>query len=510
MKKFILGFGVLAGALAFGASSSNRTIIAQFLKNGSGILTVPNSTDVLVARATTDTLTNKTMDGGSNTFTNVPATGFSGQVPVANGGTGLASGTSGGILAYTATGTLASSGALTANQLIKGGGAGVAPSTLAAGSQYQPLVMGASNPGYAALDLSQAAAITNTLPIANGGTANGSLLVTAGGVLYTDGTKLVNVGAGTAGQVLKSNTASPPTWGNTTPTRTFLTSTGTTTAYMFSTAGGSFSAGSTWTNNGQTFTALDTFPVSGAGGAAYMVATGTGAPGTSGTLTKASGSGDATIAFGNQSSLATYTTPTNAKFLKVTVTGGGGGGGGTASVASDSGCGGNGNAGASSIASITSPGATYFYTVGTAGAKGSAGNNAGTAGNRSAFITSTGSAISESQGGNGGTGSAGTNTGVLYVPPSVTAAVANGGDVNIVGGTGSVNILLSGTTCLAFAKGGASIWGEGGVGLSSCSAAGTNSPSVGGGGSGGCEVNNGGTAAGGNGNSGIVLVEEYY
>lgn len=47
---------------------------------------------------------------------------------VANGGTGLASGTSGGVLAYTASGTIASSGALTANAPVIGGGAGVAPS----------------------------------------------------------------------------------------------------------------------------------------------------------------------------------------------------------------------------------------------------------------------------------------------------------------------------------------------------------------------------------------------
>jgi len=50
-------------------------------------------------------------------------------LPVANGGTGLTSGTSGGILAYTASGTLASSAALTANNVVVGGGAGVAPSS---------------------------------------------------------------------------------------------------------------------------------------------------------------------------------------------------------------------------------------------------------------------------------------------------------------------------------------------------------------------------------------------
>jgi len=48
-------------------------------------------------------------------------------VTVAQGGTGITSGTSGGILAFTASGTIASSGALTANLPVIGGGAGVAP-----------------------------------------------------------------------------------------------------------------------------------------------------------------------------------------------------------------------------------------------------------------------------------------------------------------------------------------------------------------------------------------------
>lgn len=52
-----------------------------------------------------------------------------GLLAVANGGTNIASGTSGGVLAYTGTGVLASSAALASNALVTGGGAGVVPLT---------------------------------------------------------------------------------------------------------------------------------------------------------------------------------------------------------------------------------------------------------------------------------------------------------------------------------------------------------------------------------------------
>jgi hypothetical protein len=53
------------------------------------------------------------------------------DVAVADGGTGLSSGTSGGVLAYTAAGTLASSAALTSNGVVLGGGAGAVPKVAA-------------------------------------------------------------------------------------------------------------------------------------------------------------------------------------------------------------------------------------------------------------------------------------------------------------------------------------------------------------------------------------------
>ncbi len=65
--------------------------------------------------------------------------GVTGILPVANGGTNLASGTSGGVLAYTASGTLASSALLTQYGVVYGGGAGAVPVATAAGTTGQVL-----------------------------------------------------------------------------------------------------------------------------------------------------------------------------------------------------------------------------------------------------------------------------------------------------------------------------------------------------------------------------------
>ena len=109
------------------------------LVQGSGVTitgTWPNQT--INATGTGGTVTSVAMtvpsllsvSGSPITSTGTLALTYSGTaLPVANGGTGLTAGTSGGILAYTATGTLASSAALTANKVVIGGGAGVVPST---------------------------------------------------------------------------------------------------------------------------------------------------------------------------------------------------------------------------------------------------------------------------------------------------------------------------------------------------------------------------------------------
>lgn len=62
--------------------------------------------------------------------------------------------------------------------------------------------------------------------------------------------------------------------------------------YTFTVTSANATAGATYTNNSQTFTVVNTIA-----GATTLITTGTGAPTASGTLTKASGTGDASITF---------------------------------------------------------------------------------------------------------------------------------------------------------------------------------------------------------------------
>lgn len=68
-----------------------------------------------------------TTNGNGQIYAGNAAAGITTPVSVANGGTGLSSGTSGGVPAYTASGTITSSAALTANAPVIGGGAGAVP-----------------------------------------------------------------------------------------------------------------------------------------------------------------------------------------------------------------------------------------------------------------------------------------------------------------------------------------------------------------------------------------------
>jgi hypothetical protein len=90
-----------------------------------------------------------------------------GTLPVAGGGTGLTSGTSGGIPYFSASGTMASSGALTANRLVLGGGAGVSPTIVGSLGTTTTVLHGnaAGAPTFGAVSLT--ADVSGNLPVTN-------------------------------------------------------------------------------------------------------------------------------------------------------------------------------------------------------------------------------------------------------------------------------------------------------------------------------------------------------
>lgn len=96
-------FNNTSGGFAVTVRVSGQTGVT--IANGKKAIVYTNSTDVIevvnapVSEAGTQTLTNKTINGSSNTITNVSlSTGVTGTLPVANGGTGQTSYTNGELL----------------------------------------------------------------------------------------------------------------------------------------------------------------------------------------------------------------------------------------------------------------------------------------------------------------------------------------------------------------------------------------------------------------------------
>jgi hypothetical protein len=348
--------------------------------------------------------------------------------------------------------------------------------------------------------------VTGTLPIANGGTANASLPVTAGGVLYTDGTKVVNVGAGSSGNLLQSNGASAPTWVSsaaapTAPTVQRLTSTGTGTGHVFTCTSANATVGAVYSNNGYQFVVLATIASS---TILYCSDTsGPGVPLASGTLTRVGGAtGDATITYSANQALATYTTPSGPTplYIKVRMVGGGGGGSGSGTTQPNGGAGSASrfgtallvaNGGAAGTTSIGGVGGTASLGTGPigmaiSGANGSYGQSSNTSGTN---ILGGGGGVSPFGGAGNTIAGAGSTSG---------SSVANSGS----GGPGA-----------GISGGGSQVTGAGG-GAGGYIDAVINTPTstyfyaIGAAGTAGV-AGTGGSAAGAGG-SGVIIVEEFY
>lgn len=230
--------GSVIGKLAVvNATSGAITLAPPTGALGAATLTLPDATDQLVGRATTDTLTNKSIDASqltgaiaaarmpaftgdittsagavATTLATVNASpGVYGSAAVALGFTVDAKGrmtavsstavnptqvngiaysataVSGGIPYFSSTSAEASSALLTANALVLGGGAGAAPAPLASLGTTTTLLHGnaAGPPTFAAVSLT--ADVTGVLPLASGGSGQAFVEIRASGVNFNSG-----------------------------------------------------------------------------------------------------------------------------------------------------------------------------------------------------------------------------------------------------------------------------------------------------------------------------------
>lgn len=229
---------------------------------------------------------------------------------------------------------------------------------------------------------------------------------------------------------------------------------------------------------------------------------------TSGVLTNCTGTGGVrSFQILTTGTGATYTKPANVTSILVEAFGGGGGGGGAAISTAGYAAGGGGGAGGYCRKFFAAAASTYTYTIGAAGAGGSAGANDGVAGGNTAFDTMAangggigkGCALFTVIGTLGGTGGAG--------------GTSSGGDLIYLGGpaTHGFGAATGGTSAVSGSGGNSALCGgaPAQLGASGLSTAGVSPPAnSGAGGSGGVGTNSGSAAAGGAGSAGVIIVWE--
>lgn len=229
------------------------------------------------------------------------------------------------------------------------------------------------------------------------------------------------------------------------PTVQKFTSTGTTTGYLFTISTSTTCAvGDTYTNNSNTYTVLGALSAQ-SGSVLFM--SGASAPTSSGTLSRATGSGTSSVTFSANIALATYTAPTNPAplYIRARLVGAGGGGSGS------------GTAGGTAAGS---GGTTYFGPNIIYGAGGSGAAYPSTPGAGGVGTIVAGASGTTMTGGTGG-GYSYTNTNNTVYP------VGGGGGISFFGGAPGVTA-ESGNGVAGSANSGSGGSGGGGENTASC------------------------------------------
>ena len=232
MKNFLILITLLFANFAFAAP---RTLDADRFKRVTGvasgsIMTLPDIVGgaELVCTSCTQTISNKTHTSpiiNTPTITGGTASGVSITGGTVSGSTNTNSTfTNPTIIGGTVSGSTNTNSTFT-NPTITGGsisgtsiitsGAFLSSSSFTNGvlsgtTLMNTIINGASNT-ISNLDLSSQ--VTGVLPIARGGTNNGSLSVSAGAVAYTDGSKVVTTNTPSSGQILVAS-GTTPVWTN--------------------------------------------------------------------------------------------------------------------------------------------------------------------------------------------------------------------------------------------------------------------------------------------------------
>ena len=430
--------------------------MASWTPDGTHTLTAPATTDTLVTLAATQTLTNKTLAvSGPNTISGLTNSNLSGTAGITNA-------------------NLNTMNTLTLKANITGGSAAPTDSGLSA-------------------------------------IIDACIGSTQGNILYRNSTAWTVLAPGTSGLPLVSGGASanPAYSALTAPALAYSQSNGGIVGYWFVCSSANATVGATYTNNGVTFTIIATV----ASSTSVFASMSSGSPTSSGTLMKATGTGDSMITFSSTQAMASATISVGVQYAKLTIIGDGGGGGGCA-AASNASAGGGGGGGATAIittsssASLTAGTTVYFSLASTGGAGGTSGTNSGTAGFGSALAWSGGWIVAG--GGSGGAGGSATTLGSFPggAGGTVSTSFSTNSVIEIPGGDGTVGMVW--TAAIADSgNGGITPLGNGSTAQHSTSAAGNIGKRYGSGGGGAISVSSGGSKAGGNGFPGLFILETW-